>query len=46
MKIKFKQEAATMNYGKVQAGDIVTVSDADGKAFIKSKLATKVKEEK
>ena len=46
MKIKFRQEAATMNYGRVKFGDVVEVSEADGKAFIKNGLATKVKEGK
>jgi len=46
MQIKFKQEADTANYGRVEKDDIVTVSEADGKAFIKSKIATKAKEDK
>jgi hypothetical protein len=35
-----------MNYGRVGKGDIIPVSDEDGKAFIKQGLAKKEKEVK
>ena len=45
MKVKFKVDKYTVNYGPVKKGDIVEVSTADGNAFIKSKIASKQKKE-
>ncbi len=46
MKIKFKEDCETLNYGLVKKGETRTVSKADGDAFIKNKKATKAKAEK
>lgn len=43
--IKFTEDANTMSYGEVKAGDIKIVSKPDGKAFINQGIAKKTKKE-
>jgi hypothetical protein len=43
LEVRFTMDKDTMNYGPVKKGDKITVSEADGKAFIKNGIAEKVK---
>lgn len=46
MKIKFLEDADTLNYGFVKKGEEIEVLLADGKAFIANGKAKKVKGDK
>lgn len=41
MQVKFNEDQDTVNYGKVKAGEPITVTDEDGQAFIDNGLAKK-----
>ena len=43
MKVKFKEDTPTMNYGLCEKGAVVNVSTKDGKAFIQNQKAKAVK---